>query len=292
MDRSEGCHSVWGVGWDYQIKDPTYKTSWRIQLGEWKTFASPKDCQTKQYMAWSWWKSKEQKDTSIAEWAEESAKLQAARRDRGIYEVLTGDKDYFLVTADARLKLKKKDTAPAMPCIEKEDSRGEAQAVETSIEASEEQSDSEKTGACWKVKWQHMDRIAEERQVGSFHYVTAAKVLGHHLKASWYGWRNKWRKFSVPSSQNDRSSQMVTNVDGRMSWNLDQSSSTTRTKKVGIILKNRGTSSKKLIWSPSGRPLGRTIVIFEKGWEKMPTWECLYVIKKHGLFSSVFVDEK
>ena len=34
-----------------------------------------------------------------------SAKLQTARRKREIYEVLTEDKDYFKVIADARLKL-------------------------------------------------------------------------------------------------------------------------------------------------------------------------------------------
>ena len=55
--------------------------------------------------------------------AEESAKLQAVRRNRGNYEVLTDDKDYFKVIADARLKLEK-DVAPAMPCIVREDIRG------------------------------------------------------------------------------------------------------------------------------------------------------------------------
>ena len=46
----------------------------------------------------------------------ESAKLQAARCSRGIYEVLTDDKDYFKLIADARLKLEK-DIAPAVPCV-------------------------------------------------------------------------------------------------------------------------------------------------------------------------------
>ena len=36
---------------------------------------------------------------------------------------------------------------------------------------------------------------------------------------AWYGWRNKWRNFSVHSSQNDRSSQIVTIAERRMSWN-------------------------------------------------------------------------
>ena len=84
----------------------------------------------------------------------------------GIYEVLTDDKDDFEVIADARLKLEK-DTAPAMPCSEKNDSRGEPQAIVTSVDATGEQSDSENIGACGKVKRQQMDHIAEKGYLGS-----------------------------------------------------------------------------------------------------------------------------
>ena len=108
--------------------------------------------------------SKKQKETTIVQWAEENAKMQAARRIRGIYEVLTDDKDHFKVIADARLK-RETGTAPAMPYIEKKDSRGEPQAIVTSIEASEQQSDSDDTGACGKVKRQRVDHIAEKRYV-------------------------------------------------------------------------------------------------------------------------------
>ena len=78
--------------------------------------------------------------------------------------MLTDDKDYFKVIADARLKLAQ-DTARTMPCIEKDDSVGESQAVATSIDASESDS-----GACRTVKRQHLDHIAEKGYVGSFHY--------------------------------------------------------------------------------------------------------------------------
>ena len=44
-------------------------------------------------------------------------------------------------------KRKEKDTGPALPCIEKNDSRGEPQAIATLIDAGEEMSDSEDTGA-------------------------------------------------------------------------------------------------------------------------------------------------
>ena len=53
VDRSEGCQSFWGVACDSKIPDPTYKTSWRIQMGEWNTCEDPKDNQTGQYWAWS-----------------------------------------------------------------------------------------------------------------------------------------------------------------------------------------------------------------------------------------------
>ena len=32
-------------------------------------------------------------------------------------------------------------------------------------------------------------------------------------------------------------------------------------------------------------------VLLEHGWEKVPTWECLFVIREKGLFLSVYVDD-
>ena len=80
------------------------------------------------------------------------------------------------VISDARLKMEK-DTAPVLPCVEKNGSRGEPQAVVTSVDASEEHSDSENTGACGNVKRQHMDRIAEKGCVGSCHYGSAHELV-------------------------------------------------------------------------------------------------------------------
>ena len=65
------------------------------------------------------------------------------------------------MTADARLKLVK-DTAPALPCMVREDSRGKPQTCATSTNARKKQSDSENTGACGNVKRKHMDHIAEK----------------------------------------------------------------------------------------------------------------------------------
>ena len=75
---------------------------------------------------------------------------------------MTDDKDDFKVIADARLKLEKKTLLLLMPCIAREDT----QAVVTSVDASEEESDSEHTGACGKMRRQHMDHIAEKKICG------------------------------------------------------------------------------------------------------------------------------
>ena len=71
--------------------------------------------------------------------------MDKARRNRGLYEVFSDDKDYFKIIPDARLKLEE-DTVPSMPCIEKDD-----QAIATSIDANAEQSDSENTGTYRKI---------------------------------------------------------------------------------------------------------------------------------------------
>ena len=60
------------------------------------------------------------------------------------YEVLTDVKDFFKGSAGARVKLET-DTALVLRCIEKDGSRGQPQAVATSVDASEEQSTSEHT---------------------------------------------------------------------------------------------------------------------------------------------------
>ena len=45
--RSEWCHSLWEVDWDHKIPSLTYKTSCKIQVGEWKTYENPKGYQTR-----------------------------------------------------------------------------------------------------------------------------------------------------------------------------------------------------------------------------------------------------
>ena len=51
--RSEWCHSLWEVDWNHKIPSLTYKTSCKIQVGEWKTYEDPKGYQTRQHVAWS-----------------------------------------------------------------------------------------------------------------------------------------------------------------------------------------------------------------------------------------------
>ena len=60
----------------------------------------------------------------------------------------------------------------------------------------------------------------------------SGNVLGPNPNAPWYGWRNKWRNFNVHSGQNDRTSQIFTIAERRMSRHLDQNSSTTKTKQL------------------------------------------------------------
>ena len=71
--------------------------------------------------------------------------------------------------ADVRLKLEK-ETAPAIPCVVGEDSRGNPRTCTYGTG----QSDSESNGACGKV----MDHITEQGYVGSF---TAVWYVGQSL---------------------------------------------------------------------------------------------------------------
>ena len=75
--------------------------------------------------------------------------------------------------ADAGPKLEK-NTAPAVPCMEKDDGRWKPQAGATSTE---EQSDSEYRAACERVKRQHEEQIAEKREVRSFHFGLVHKPI-------------------------------------------------------------------------------------------------------------------
>ena len=97
----------------------------------------------------------------MAAWAEESAKLQAARRNREKYEELTDEKGYFKVNGGARLKLEKGNCSCYAVHCEGRRSR-KPQTCTISNDARTEPSDSENTGACGKVKRQHMDHMAEK----------------------------------------------------------------------------------------------------------------------------------
>ena len=118
MERSAGCPSFWGVDRDHKIPDLTYKNSWWIHVWKWKTHENPKHNQDRLQngMKLGQGYPRNNKEDKIAGWTEENARRQAARRNRGIYKVLTDDKDDFKMVADARLELEK-DTAPAVPCV-------------------------------------------------------------------------------------------------------------------------------------------------------------------------------
>ena len=122
MFRSEGCHSCRGVDCDYKIPDPTNKTSWRTQVRKWKTYKDPKDYQTGQSLAWSL-------DTIIQgakkrqmNWQNGQEKVPNCKQHAATKEptkLLTDDKDYFKVIAEARLTLETRCSCCAMHWEEK-----------------------------------------------------------------------------------------------------------------------------------------------------------------------------
>ena len=107
------------------------------------------------------------KQKRITEWAEEDATLlQAARRNREIYEVQTDDRDHITVTADAPLKLEKHCSRNSVHGEGRQPR--EPQAGATPSDDNEEESGSENKGACGEVTRQHMEHIAEKECVEAF----------------------------------------------------------------------------------------------------------------------------
>ena len=84
------------------------------------------------------------------------------------HEVLTDEKDYFKVTAEARLKMEK-DTALSMPCVAVDDSQRKPKANLIRITAEQGQAIPKNKGACGQVE-HHMDPSAEKCYWSSFHY--------------------------------------------------------------------------------------------------------------------------
>ena len=116
----------------------------------------------------------------------------------------------------------------------------------------------------------------------------SGKIVGHYLEASWYGWRSKWRSFSVHSGQDYQSSLTVTIARRRMSRDMDQGCLHDKTRKVGIILTILWYLWKKLFRPPISQPS-----VWKKSWGNalwkemgIPTWRCLHAHKKLGLFLS------
>ena len=89
-------------------------------------------------------------------------------------------------------------------------------------------------------------------------FSVSAKFLDTISK--FFGWRNTWRDLNVHSSPRWPKLQNVTNAERRMSWHLDQNSSTTKTKRLGQKWRPLCTSCKELVWSPTSRPsLGKKL---------------------------------
>ena len=79
-------------------------------------------------------------------------------------------------------------------------------------------------------------------------------------------------------------------TEGRMSWNLNQNSSTTKTKHWNKNWRSRGTSWKEHMWLPIGLPSERKFeeMLFERRWEKYQHGNVL-TYTKSSVFSYQFV---
>ena len=172
MDRSEKCHSFWGVDWDYKVPDLTYKTSRRIQVGKWKL-----------------------------------AKIQMTTRpENGLKFGLNfpGNKENRLQDGQKKVSNRNQHTEVeesmrcwpmtkiisrwlltfvwnwknlAMSCIKKDDSRGKPQAVATSVDASEEQTSFRKYRSIRKSEAATYVPHRRKRYVGSVHYGLVQKPV-------------------------------------------------------------------------------------------------------------------
>ena len=96
--------------------------------------------------------------------------MRHARRNRGIYDVLTEEKDCFKVMADARLKLEK---IPLLLCRALRRKTAERNLRQVHLQLMPLES----TGACANVKLQHVDHVDETGHVGRFHFGLVQKPV-------------------------------------------------------------------------------------------------------------------
>ena len=141
-----------------------------------------------------------------------------------------------------------------------------------------------------RVVLQVRQRQRRRRTQRSFHRARcfgvsdgSGKVLGHHLKVSWYGWKNTWRELNVHSSPRWPKLQVLLRLPKEESpeiWiRAPPRQRPEGWEKIGDPVL---PLAKKLVWSPIGWPsLGKK---FWKKWHiekgdgrKVPTWECLHV---------------
>ena len=166
MYRSEGGRSFWGVDWEYKIPDPACKTSWRIQVGKMvdlrKFKRLPDQTANGLKHGHNYQRNKKKQRLQKGQNKMPNCKQHAATEDSTRYWPTTRITSRWLLTLVWNW--------PKTLLVLCGDSRRESQAIVTSVDASEEQSDSENTGSCGKAKRPQMDHIVEKGYVGSCHY--------------------------------------------------------------------------------------------------------------------------
>ena len=124
--------------------------------------------------------------------------------------------------------------------------------------------------------------------------MTAAKIMGIISRLPGCDWTSSRWSTCFDPGKNGRCSKITENSQIGMSRHL-YSSNTTQMAKIMVQYGRPSRSSwTKFILSSFGRTvMGNAIweILLKHGWEKIPNWECLFVLREKGLFLSVYVDD-
>ena len=117
----------------------------------------------------------------------------------------------------------------------------------------------------------------------------SGKVLGHYLRTSWCGWGSAYtqvkmteapRSLRMPKEECPEIWIRIPVRQRPKGWNSIED------PVVSLERNFFGHPLASLLWERNVEE-----VTVEKEWEKVPTWECLLLHKKLGLFLSVFVGD-
>ena len=130
----------------------------------------------------------------------------------------------------------------------------------------------------WKIVKDDSGAYAVFTEQGSFAFqMTAAKIMD---KITRLCWTSSWCSIGLYSSTIGGCSQSAENSKVRMSRSMDTSSTTQMAKIISKHWRSRCTSCMKFIWLSVSRGCqGKDNfeeALLELGWEKIPSWECMF----------------